>query len=106
MRRYPGKPKSLLAEWLRYASQDMRDELCKRVDCPFNSIQSLAYGHRKMPRLDRGYRIVTACNEIRQRIIDELPNGGNDTGSAAVIPPLMTVQGLIDGVGNRHDEQN
>jgi len=101
MRKYPGEPKSLLADWLRVATPEMRTELCKRIPCPLNSLQSLAYGNRKMPRLDRGTRIVTCCNELRQEALDKMALSTEGTTSA-VIPPLMTIKGLIDGV-NRND---
>lgn len=123
MRRFSKKPKSLLAEWLRTATPAMRDDLCRRVPCPINSLYALASGLRDIPRFDRGVAIISACNEIRQEAIDRVAAmGDGDGATSAVVPPLMTVKGLlegarkrevdsdyaelqalIDGVGNRND---
>lgn len=100
MRKYPTEAKSLLGEWLRVATPEMRDDLCRRVPCPLNSLHSLSYGLRKMPRLDRGVAIVNACNAIREEAIKQLAQ--SNQLDAAVIPPMMTLQALIDGV-NRND---
>lgn len=97
MRRYPAKPKSALDAWLRFATPEMREDLCKRVGCPLNSLQALAYGNRKMPRLDRGVTIVESCNAIRQEMVDRMPTLQDDPDTSAIIPPLMKLQDLIDG---------
>jgi len=104
MRRFSKKPKSLLAEWLRTATPAMRDDLCRRVPCPINSLYALASGLRDIPRFDRGVAIISACNEIRQEAIDRVAamgDGGGDGAASAVVPPLMTIKGLLEGAGKR-----
>lgn len=102
MRKYPTEARSLLGTWMRMATPAMREDLCKRVGCPENTIMSLAYGNRKMPRLDRAILIEKHCNAIRQEMIDSMPTLFADPDASAVIPPLMTLQALVDGA-NRGD---
>ena len=102
MRRFSKKPKSLLAEWLRTATPAMRDDLCRRVPCPINSLYALASGLRDIPRFDRGVAIISACNEIRQEAIDQVAAmGDSDGATSVVVPPLMTVKGLLEGARKR-----
>jgi len=98
MRKYSTEPRSVLALWWRIATPEMRKDLCTRVGCPENTIDSLAYGHRKMPRLDRALAIMKHCNDIRQEMITRItPELDKLENTSAVIPPLMTLQALVDG---------
>ena len=85
MKRIEGRIDTVLAQWLRAATKEQREELADRAKTSVEYLRLLAGVHRENPKIRLSMDIVKEANNI----LPDLKNGGRVT-------PVLSLQDLAD----------